>query len=143
MAESLGTDPGPGISGYGTTLQGATTGVLGNINRIAIDGQEADEIEISTMNSPGRVKQFIAGMIDPKAITLDLIYEDKQTTVIISRIGKTNESWTIVFPDGSTYVVPGFLKKVGAAIPMNDKITQTVIIRCSGLPVFNSASGSP
>lgn len=140
MAETLGNDPGTGIIGYGTTLQGAVTGVIGMLTKISIDGQEADEIDVTTMNSPNRYKAFIAGLIDAHGATLDLIYEDANMTVVINRVGKANESWTIHFTDGSTFVVPGFLKKVGTAIPVNDKITQSVMLRFTGPPVWNVGS---
>lgn len=141
MAETAGTDPGVGISGFGTRLSGATTGPIGMITKIMIDGQEVDDIDVSTMNSPGRYKQFVSGMIDPKELSLELVYERINMATILAKVGGVNEVWTVTFPDASTWVQTGHIKKLGTAIPYNDKISQTVTLKMSGAPVFNAASG--
>jgi hypothetical protein len=140
MAESLGTDPGTGRIGYGSTLQGSATGVIGMITKITIDGIEAADIDVTTMNSPGRFMQFITGLKDPKNMTLELIYESINMGILINAVGNPNETWTVKFPDSSTYAQAGHIKSVGAAIPYNDKITQPVTLRMSGAPTWTAGS---
>lgn len=144
--ETLGTEPGQGISGTGTTLQGATTGPIGMLTKIAIDGVELDEIDVTTMNSPKisgvTYKVFIKGLADAKQATLDLVYEAKNTSVLFYLNTLASDIFTITFPDTSTWVQTGWLKKLGLAIPNGDKITQSVILRFTGPPTFNSGSGS-
>lgn len=142
MAEVLGTDPGKGILGMKTTLAGATTGPVGMITKIGIVGQEADEVEITTMNSPDNYKEFIAGLIDAKSLSLNLLYERVNMGILLPRVGQPNEIWTIVFPDTSTFVVTGHIKQIGTEIDMKDKIMQTCTIRLSGPPAFHAASGA-
>ncbi len=141
MPEVLGTDPGTGISGFGTKLQGATQGAIGMITKITIVGQEADEYDVTTMNAPSKYKKFIAGLIDAKEITLELIYEPTNMAVLLAAVGAANENWTVTFPDTCTFVCSGHIKNLGTPIPFNDKITQTATIRLSGPPTFHVPSG--
>lgn len=144
MANSqvAGTDPGTGISGYGTTLDGASTGVIGMINRINVAGAQIDLIDVSTANSPGKWKQFIAGMKDAREIQIELVYHKSNMSVLLAAFGGANEEWTITFPDGSTLVSQGFINGLGTSIPFNDKITQSVTLKLSGPSTFYEGSGA-
>lgn len=141
MSEVLGTDPGTGISGFGTRLSGASTGAIGMITKVNINGVEVDMLQVTTMNSPGRYRQFIAGLKDAKDMTLELVYQKDNMAVLLAAQGAPNELWTVTFPDGSTYVQLGFFKKLGTAIPFDDKITQSASLQFSGSPTFHAGSG--
>lgn len=134
--EVLGTDPGDGIEGIGTTLNGAVSGAIGMITKISIEGAEADEIDVTTMNSPGKWRKFIAGLKDAKGINLELVYHKVNMTKVIALVGGDNENWVITFPDGSTLTNKGFVKKLGTAIPFETKVTQQATIRLSGPPTW-------
>lgn len=140
MAEVLGTDPGTGISGFGTTVQGASTGPIGMLTKVTIEGAEVAEIDVTTMNALGRWMKFVAGLKDAKEITLEIIYEKVNMGILLAAVGGAVENWTVTFPDGSTYVNSGFIKKVGVASPHNDKITQPVTLRLVGPPTFHVGS---
>lgn len=150
MSEALGTDPGLGMSGVGTTLSGAAlaggpaAGPIGMITKIAIEGQEAGEIEITTMNSAianNLYRSFITNLIDAKGATISLLYQATNMTLVLGLVGGRNQTWTIAFKDGSTLVVPGYVKKLGTQIPFDDKISQELMLRFSGQPVWHAGSG--
>lgn len=141
MSEALGTDPGNGIKGYGTTLQGSIAGPIGMITKLNFDGQDVTDIDITTMNSVGGWKKFIAGLKDSKMLNLDLLYEPTNTKLLIGLVGGANQNWTVTFPDTCSMVVSGYLKSLGTAIPIDDKISQTAAFRLSGPPAFNVPSG--
>jgi hypothetical protein len=143
--ETIGVDPGTGSTGTGVTLQGSVTGPVGMIVKITFDGQEAGETDVTTSNNAianQKYRTFIPTLLDAKGANLDLLYERENMALILSRLAQPNEAWTITFPDGSTFVTQGHIKKLGTAIPDDDKITQTLTLRFSGKPSFNSASGS-
>lgn len=125
-----------GISGYGTTLEGFSTGTIVKIREIGVDGMEVDDIEVSDMKSTNRWKEFIAGMMDAGEISLDLLYEKANHDAVQSALGGSNELWTIEFPDGSTFACNGYLKGVGIAAPHDDGITQEATLKLSGAPEF-------
>ena len=139
MPQVLGTDPGVGISGFGCTLKGASTGVLGMIDKVALDGVEVDPIDISTMNNAQAYKTFIAGMKDAKSVTFDLVYEPKNTASIMTALGVT-DTWTIKLPDTCTFVGSGFITKLGTQVPKGDKISQSMTIKYSGVLTYNVGS---
>lgn len=143
MAETPGIDPGQGIKGLGTLLQGATTGALGMITKVTIDGVDVGDIDVTTMNAAGGFKVFIAALKDPGTITMEMIYQQNNYGTMLANVGGTNESWTVTFPDGSTYVQLGHIKHVGAMSPVEDKITNSLSLRMSGPPTWHSHSGSP
>ena len=136
----LGTDPGLGISGFGTTLKGTTTGVLGMMDKVAIDGIELDVIDISTMNSTGAWKTFVAGMKDAKSVSFDLVYEPKNTSYIMAALGIV-DVWTIKLPDTCTFVASGMITKLGTQSPKTDKISQSMTIKFSGPLTYSIGSG--
>lgn len=141
MPQVLGTDPGEGISGFGTTLEGASTGPLGMITRMQLGGLDVTtDIDITTMNTPARWMLFIAGLKDAKDVSMDLLYEKTNMATILAALGGTNEAWTITFPDGSTLVCDGYIKHLGSQIPVNDKIAQTATLKLSGPPTFTPGS---
>lgn len=146
-AEVVGTDPGDGISGLGTTLVGATTGPIGMILGLNIDGIEIGELDVTTMNALSAPnfgwRKIISNKLkDAKTITLDLLYEKGNMAILLGHVGLVNENWTVAFPDGSTYVQAGHISKLGVQSKHDDKIMQPVTLRMSGPPTYSAASGS-
>lgn len=141
MPQVLGTDPGAGCLGVGTTLQGATFGPMGMIVRVGLPGPQVNQdIDVTTMNVVEKWMAFIAGLKNAGEVNLDLVYHKTNQASVMTALGGANESWTITLPDGSTFVCSGYLKGVGATIPHDDKITQTVNLKLSGKPVFTAGS---
>ena len=126
-----------GIHGHGATLSiGTTPTAIANI--ISISGPEIqrDSIDISTMDSGTKHREFIPGMIDSGEITAELNFDG--TTVAAMLKAQTTASATTIaltIPDGdgstnkSTYAGTGFITALGHAIPFDDKVTQTVGIK--------------
>jgi predicted secreted protein len=142
MSESIGTDPGTGEIGSGTTLQGSSTGAIGMVNKISIEGQETDEIDVTTMNTPLRWRAFVAGLKDAKGINVDLTFEATNTGILIAAVNAAIvETFTVTFPKGSTFSNLGFIKKHGIMIPFDTKITASLLIRLSGPPTWHNGSG--
>lgn len=131
-----------GISGFGTTVKGASQGEIGEVTRLSIPGQQASVIDVSTMKSPDGWREKIAGFKDARQLQIDMLYESENMASLLEGLGDSNEEWTVTLPDGSTFVCDGFIQDLGEAIPMDDKITQSMVIELSGKPVFTPASGA-
>lgn len=146
MALTAGTDPGVGISGYGTTLVGSVSGPIAMITKIDVAGFERAALDVSTMNGETVTdkgwRSKIPSLADAKGCNLDLIYHKTNTTAVMTALTAPKETWTIAFPDGSTLVVKGFFTKLGTGIPFDDKITQSTSLEFSGKPVWHEGSGS-
>lgn len=132
-----------GTLGYGTTLSGATTGSIAEIVSIEIDGMEADEVDVTTMDSTNGWKEFLAGLKDAGSMTLTLVFEAANYAKILAAFAGTAEAWTITLPEGSTFVCTGWIKSAGnMSVPVEGRIENTATLRWSGEPTFTAGSGS-
>ena len=133
-----------GTHGHGTTLAGATSGTIGNIISASIAGRTRDMIDISTMDSTDKFREFIAGMADEGELTVEVNYDGSDAGVANSLNtafqAATNEAWTITLPDTSTFVCNGIISNLGVAAPVDDKITQSITIKLTGKGTFTDVA---
>ena len=104
-----------GTHGHGTTLAGGTTGTIGNIISVSGPDQTRDAIDISTMDSTNKWREFIPGMIDAGEVTFDINYDGSaagNANVLAGALDDAAETWTITFPDTSTWVFGSSLIQV-------------------------------
>ena len=134
----------PGTHGHGTTLSiGATT--IGTVISITGPNQARDSIDISTMDSTDKWREFIPGMLDAGEVTFEVNYDavsgstaDDLNTLLTA----TAETVTITFaPTGATssWSCSGFITALGFATPFDEKITQPVTIKFTGAPTYTDA----
>jgi predicted secreted protein len=133
----------PGISGAGVTLthcgfESTDQQIdVGYITKVGIPGLSLNPIDVTNAMSDDQWKQFIAGFKDAKSIQADLVYKPDGTVMadLLTNFG-VMLSWSIVFPGGAGFVCDGFLTDIGVAIPAEDKITQSITIKLTGVPDF-------
>jgi len=133
-----------GIHGHGTSLkvsantQVTTVTTIGNIISISGADQTRDALDISTMDSADKFREFIPGMLDSGEITFELNYDGTAGgTANALQLLKTNAAqyWHITFPDHTTEAsksdlyCQGFITALGHAIPFDDKVTQSVTVK--------------
>ena len=128
-----------GISGYGVALAGAAAGTIGEITRIGLPGIEVDDIDVTVSTSTEAWRVFIAGLKNAGEIEADLLYEKDNTDSVFDALA-TDDTFTITFPDDSTFACSGYLKGTGIEIPIDDRIEQTISIKLSGKPTFTAAT---
>ena len=132
-----------GTHGHGTVLAGSVSGTVGNITQVG-NNKTRDVIDISTMDSTSKVREKIAGMLDPGEISLTINYDGSASGVAnalhAALLTGTAETWTITYPDTSTDACSGFISGLGTADPYEDKITQDVTITLTGVPVFTDVA---
>ena len=125
-----------GLHGYGTTLSGATTGEIAEITNISIGGMEVDDLDLTTMDATNKWRIFKAGLKNAGELTLEVLYEKTNMATMLAALGAANEDWTITLPDGSTFVCSGYLRSIGAEVPVEDRISQSIVLKLSGEPTF-------
>lgn len=129
-----------GTHGHGTSLVGGTAGTIGNIISVNVGGQTRDPIDKSTMDSTSKFREFISGMADAGELTVEVNYDGAASGVGDSLStayqGGTAETWTITFVDASTFACSGFITNLGFAAPFEDKISQSITIKLTGVPTF-------
>jgi len=132
-----------GTHGHGTTLAGAVAGTIGNIISVSGPDQSKDSIDISTMDSTNKWREFIPGMLDAGEVSFDVNYDGSASgnaDALNTALTAAADTWTITFPDTSTWACSGFITGLGHAIPFDDKITQSVTIKFSGTPTYTDVA---
>lgn len=134
-----------GEHGHGVELKiGATT--IANIISIGGPDESKDSLDISTMDSATKFREFIPGMLDGSEITMEINYDGSAagTANDLNTLYRSTatETITIDFNDhatpssASSFACVGFITTLGHAIPFDDKITQSLTIKLTGVPTY-------
>jgi len=155
-----------GLHGHGTQLYASlvtnptSLTAIGNISSITGPNQTRDAIEKSTMDSTSKFREFIPGMLDAGEITFDVNYDGSDggdavflggtnATTGLMKSSSTSVMYTVAFYDGtdttavaniyshSYFQCKGLMTALGHAIPFDDKITQSVTIKLTGVSTYN------
>lgn len=133
-----------GMLGYGTTVRigrGATPTwtELAFVGDVEMPDEQVDEVEVTHMKSPGRRKQFIAGLNDGGEVGVPMNYIPGSATDMLLRSIKTSGEQVLIeitlpAPSGQTAVpetFSGYLSGYARTAPVNDKMTATATFRLS------------
>lgn len=131
------------IIGKGTTLGYSVVDAdsyttIAELFSVGIPDTEVDEVEVTHYASDNDFKEFVAGWEDGGEVEFELNYEKDEADALIALRGAPMD-WKITLPDTSTWIFPGFIKKLGGEIPNQDKVTTKATIRITGVPDFTPA----
>ena len=131
----------PVNKGTGTTIVFATTGFTSELLNLDLGGTSRESIETTHMGTPVSSapgfgsRTYIPGCLsDPGEITLELHLDPDKTPPIDAE----PETVTITFPlvSGDTtspiWNATAFCNGADAAVPLEDKMTQTITLKVSG-----------
>lgn len=127
----------------GTSSGEGTLTLLDEVVSCTFPNDETDEVEATHLNSPGRRKEFIAGLIDGGECTVTLNYNPGSATDLLLTAAKeagTTRSVRFVIPDETgtgaadwNITTSGFIKRYAPdTMVAGDKITATATIRITG-----------
>jgi len=135
------------IHGHGTTLTLGGTAV-GNI--ISIGGPELarDALDVSTMESTSKYREFIPGMLDSGEITVEVNYDGTAAgtgNFLSAQMTQTAQTVLITLPaqgagGTSSWSVSGFMTGLGHAIPFDDKVTQSITFKLTGVATYTDSA---
>ncbi|MAH47573.1 hypothetical protein CMI37_17260 [Candidatus Pacearchaeota archaeon] len=134
-----------GITGFGTTLAGASTlsGDAAHVMNISISGPTVDDIDLTSSDSTSRYKAFAAGMIDAGEITFDVCYDGSSggtCNEVMGNIGGSDEAWTVTFTDTSTWACNGYIKSATIGAPYDGKVTQSITLKLTAGPTYTDVA---
>lgn len=139
--------PSNAFSGVGTEFKRSdmasnpTFTALAEVNNIAGPNKTRDTIDVTSLDSTGGYKEFIAGFRDAGEVTLSMNFtRDGFQTLNTDYETSTLVNYQIVLPDtGNTTLDFGALvTSLGQAIPMDDKVTMDVTLKISGQVTLSS-----
>lgn len=127
----------------GTSALESTLTLLSEVVDCTFPQDEADEVEVTHLASPGKRKEYIAGLIDGGEVTVTLNYDPGGATDLLLTGAKeagTTRSVRFVIPseagDGSAdwnFTTSGFVKRYAPErMSAGDKITAVAVIRITG-----------
>lgn len=111
---------------------------LAEITAIAVPDETAETVEASHFESPGKRREYIAGMIESGEgeIAMNYAPESATSALIAAAIG-TVRDYKIVLPTAAgTWEILGECVVIGRGrdIPVDDRMVQTLKVKWSGLP---------
>ena len=136
------------VSGVGTLFRRWDSSEWQNIaeiNTVTGPGRSRDTIDVTSLDSTGGYREFIAGFRDAGTVALAMNFtRDTYELMNDDFEVDTLQNYEIVLPDpeNTTIEFVGFVTELGLAIPTDDKITSDVTIKISGKPVINSGASS-
>ena len=136
------------ISGVGTLFRrwsGTAWVNIAEITQISGPGKTRETIDVTSLDSTGGYREFIAGFRDAGNIQLTINFS-RSTYELMNDDFESDEvqNYEIVLPDGETTSLEfeGLVTELPLEIVGDDKITNTVTIKVTGQPTINSGSGS-
>lgn len=134
-----------GMIGYGTTVRvtrasSQTPTEIALVGDIDMPDEQVDEVDVTHMKSPGRRRQFIAGLIDSGELTFPMnLIPGSPTDTLMKELKASGEEVIvgITLPGEGTLEeqFTGFLKGYGRSAPIDDKMTAEATFRLSSFIV--------
>jgi len=136
------------FSGVGTLFRrwsGSAWVNIAEVNSISGPSMTRETIDVTSLDSTGGYREFIAGFRD--AGTLQLTMNFTRSTYDTMKDDFEDDSaqnYEIVLPDdeNTTLEFAGLVTECPIEIPTDDKVTSTVTIKITGQVTVNSGSGS-
>lgn len=128
----------------GTTLKktSGTAMTVASLTSIGEIGIESDEIDVTTLDSTGGYKEFIAGFKDAGEVSLAgfVKSEDNMQAMLALAEAQSLETWEIEFPSGSKWTFTGFVKSWKESESTVEGVRGfSGSIRISGQPTYTEA----
>lgn len=127
--------------GYGTIVSvedGASPGGffdLGEVTNVTPPNESVDQVDATHMQSPGRTREFIQGLIDPGEMSLDLNHipgSDTDDFVVAWRVSGETRNVRITYPNNATETFPAFVLGYAPQADVADKMAATLTLKVAG-----------
>jgi len=130
--------------GHGATLTltyGTSTTTVGNIISIGGPDISRDAIDKSTMDSTNKWREFMPAMLDAGELTMEVNYDGTAegtanglNTLFSSTLAPFTA--TLTLNGGSIWECACEMTALGHAIPLDDKVTQSITLKLTGEPTY-------
>ena len=135
------------LAGIGSLLKqgdGASPEVfttVSSVSSISGPSTSAETYDVTSHDTSGGYKSFIAGLMDGGEVTFDVFFNGTETTHIALDTtfqARTVRNWTLT-PNGSTkkWAFSGVITKLDYKYPVNGPQTASCTIKVSGKPLFS------
>jgi len=115
---------------------------LGEITDVTPPNAQVEQIDATHMQSPNRVREFIAGLTDFGDMSVGMNYIPSSATddlILAWRTAGTTRSCRITYPSGSSPApydtFPGFITGYAPTIAIGEKMSATLTVKVAGAVV--------
>lgn len=134
----------PGRPAFGATIMFGSptpTTTVPNVTSIQVGGDDVEQIDVTSHDSAGAYREFVASFIDPGELTIQLNFDPnlaahRATTggLLALRDSRAVTRWRITFPGTPSHRVEfdGFVKSFEFEAPTDDKISATCTVKITG-----------
>lgn len=126
---------------YETTPGGGTYTQAIGVTKIGPYQLKAEDVDVSDHDSPSQFREFVPGMLESGAVSVDLNYSADETTHqdLEAAVG-VQRSFKIVFrhATGRVATFTGYVNGVSPELPYDNKMTCTVSVKISGQPTWGA-----
>lgn len=112
---------------------------LAEVLNITPPTMTVDAIDVTHMQSPGRRREFVSGLINPGECSFEMNYvpgsesDDRLNAILDLPVGEDrSRRCRITYPNGVTHTFSGELTGYEPNVPTEDKMTATVTFTVSG-----------
>jgi len=132
------------IAGVGTIFLRAGV-ALAEVTSITGPGMTREQIDVTSLDSDGGYREFIAGFRDGGTVTLNMNFTASTFALILADFDSdVLQSYEIILPDAALTSLDfmGLVTELPLSIPTDDKVTVDVTIKISGRVTSNSGTGT-
>lgn len=122
-----------------TVADSATWTKLAGVTEIGGLSFDADDVEVSNMDSPGQWKEFDPGWADAGEVEVTLQFQKAQNTTLFG-LFRVPKGFRVVFADGSKWELDGYIKGLGNEVEREGIVSATATLKISGEPTFTAAA---
>ena len=143
----------PGLRATGTTLTIDAGTTVVQVESITGPSMTATSIDVSAHDSPNKWREFVPGMKDGGEITLEINWDMSKASHRTNILGGTDGATgggigqaadtaiiTWAGATGHTVQFQAFITAWNPGLPVDDKQTASVKLKCTGAPTFGAGS---
>lgn len=127
-----------GVIGYGTGITANGSEVI-EVIEVTPPNSTADRVEVTHMKSPGRRREYIAGLQGDGTASFAINWKPGSAADVLLRgLKATGETvaWVVTWASGVTCTFSGSILTYEKSVPIDDRMTATLEIATSGDEVW-------
>ena len=108
---------------------------LVEVTEVVFPNIQADDVDVTHMQSPAKTREYIAGFKEPGECSVTCNWIDDNTTdarLIELHTSGATRSMRITTPRGMTYTFNGYVKGIERTSPIDDRRTITATMKVAG-----------
>lgn len=112
---------------------------LAEVTSVSLPNEQIAEVEVTHYESPGRTREYIAGLNDAGELTIGINWIAGSATdklIVAAKVDGKVRTMRVVVPDstanGQMFTFPGFIRGYERDAPIDDRMTAQITIRIAG-----------